>query len=115
MAGQLWRRDVRPGGLQRERIPARIKQPVGGVGGVQIVVEHAMRRGLALLAGFLDLGQVCGIGAQQVVQGVSVRCGLRDEVRPGQLGEQSARRGERHPGETGGGPHGQDRAGMQAQ
>ena len=82
--------------------PARVEQPVGGVGGVGVVVEHA---GSARLGGrrlgSSVVGQVGGVGAEQVVQGVPAGRVLGEQVGAGQLGQQPPDLGRGAAGEAG--------------
>jgi hypothetical protein len=53
-----------------------------GRGRAQVVVEQAGQRRLLLLAAVLIRGQRPGVGSQQVMQAVTARPGVPDQVRP---------------------------------
>src|SRR5262249_46203001 len=61
VGGLLWG-DVGCGRGEGDRVPGRVQQPVGGVRGVQVVVEDAGGGGAALLVGVGAVGQVGGVG-----------------------------------------------------
>jgi hypothetical protein len=46
-----------------DRVPGGVEQLVGGVGGVQVVVEQAVGGGVSFLVGVQLAGQVGGVGA----------------------------------------------------
>jgi hypothetical protein len=87
LVGQLLLDDSGPGLREGDAVAGRVQQPVGGVRGVQVVVEHAMGGGVELRVGVVATGEVGRVGVQQVVQGVPVRRVLSEEVRLGQLGQ----------------------------
>jgi hypothetical protein len=89
----VFRGDPGLGWGEGDRVPVRGQQQGCGVGGVQVVVEDPVDGGVALGVGVVGVGEVGGVGAQQVVEGVPAGGGLGEQVCPGQLGQQ-----EPHPG-----------------
>jgi hypothetical protein len=78
---------------------------------VQRAVDGLMPFGLRVGPG----GQIGGVGAQQVVEGVPAGCVLGDQVRVRQLVDQDPGPGRRERGEAGGCGGGDVRAGVQAE
>jgi len=70
MVGGLFRGDSGLGRCEIERVAGRVQQPFRGVRAVQVVVEHPVGGGVPLLLRIGGVGQVGGVGAQQVVEGV---------------------------------------------
>ncbi|WP_411293161.1 hypothetical protein [Streptomyces sp. CBMA156] len=68
---------------------------------MQVPVEHPAQCGLALGRGFLLLGLVGGVGAQEVVELVAVGCALFDEVGADQGVQELAGATGREAGEGG--------------
>src|SRR5262249_11421087 len=85
MVGEVFGGDPRLGGIEGERVLGRGQQPVGGVGGVQVVVKEAVGGAAALLVGIGGVGQVGGVGTQQVMEGVPAGGVLGEQAGPGQL------------------------------
>jgi hypothetical protein len=73
------------------------------VGGVQVVVEDAPGGSAAFLVGVGGVGELGGVGAEQVVQGVPAGGVLVDQVGGDQPVEQQFRRLLGEGGEGGGG------------
>src|SRR4029453_15524033 len=92
-----------------------VEESVGGVGGVEVVVEEAVGGGVALRVGVVGVGEVGGVGAEQVVQGVAAGGVLGDQVRAGEFGQQPARFARGLAGEAGRGGGGDVGAGVQAE
>jgi hypothetical protein len=69
MAGEVFRGYSRVRCGKGDRIPGRVEQPGGGVGGVQVVVEYPGGGGAALFVGVHPVREVGRVGAQQVVEG----------------------------------------------
>ena len=90
---------LRPGQLQRR--PERA-EPVGGRHrGVQVVVQHPVRRGPALGLRVVSFGLVGRVRTEQVVEREPGRQVLGHHVGPDQLAQRGARGGPRHPGQAG--------------
>ena len=108
---------ARPGRGQRQvgRVAERVQEPVGGVRGVQVVVDDPAGRLPAFLLGVVRAGEVGGVGAQQVVHGVPAAEPLRRQVGADQLGQQRYHLGRRDAREAGGGRRGEIGAGMVAE
>src|SRR5262249_53843860 len=70
VVGGVLRGDVGCGRGEGDRVRGRVQQSVGGVRGVQVVVEDADGGGVALLVGIDAVGERGGVGAQQVVEGI---------------------------------------------
>jgi hypothetical protein len=98
--------DPRCGRGQGDPVPGRGQQQGGGVCGVQVVVEDAVGGGVALLVGVDAVGQVAGVGAQQVVEGVAAGGVLDQQARLGQLGQRWSYRVGWESGEAGRGRRG---------
>jgi hypothetical protein len=115
VVGRLFRSDSGLGRGQGEQDPVRVQQPAGGVGRVQVVVEHPVRGGAALAVRIDAVGKVRRKGAQQVMEGVPAGDRLDEQVRVDQLGQQwpYLRYGQR--GEAGRRRSGDVRTGMQAE
>ena len=75
---------LRPG--EGDRFPRRFQQACGQVSGVQVVVEEPVGGGVSLIQGLFGVGEVDGVGAEQVVQAVSAGCGFVEQVRSRQFG-----------------------------
>ena len=73
-----------------QRVGVGGEEPVGGVGGVQVVVEQPVERRPPVASGVLVVGEFTGVGAQQVVEAVAGGRGLGDEMQRGQFGQQRA-------------------------
>jgi hypothetical protein len=76
--------------VQSDPIPGGIKQPVGRVSGVQVVVEDALRGCRADLS---VLGSAAGlvgrVGTEQIVHCISTRCVFRGQMSADQLAEKT--------------------------
>lgn len=81
----------------------RLQQPGTGVRDVQVVVEQPAHRRAPVGLAVEVVGQLGGIGPQQVVEEVPPRRVLDEQVGPGQLGQQDPRPARRDAGEAGGG------------
>ena len=68
----------------------RVQQRGGGVCRVQVVVENAAYCRLALLFAVVAVGQLGGVGAEQVVQAVPAGGVFEEKVGVGQLGKKLA-------------------------
>ena len=90
---------LRPGQLQRR--PERAEPVRGCHRGVQVVVQHPVRRGLALGLRVVLFGLVGRVRTEQVVEREPGRQVLGHHVGPGQLAQRGARGGPRHPGQAG--------------
>ncbi|WP_157518043.1 hypothetical protein [Herbidospora mongoliensis] len=53
---------------------------VGGLGGVQVVVQQPVGGLIAVLGGIVVGGEGVSVDAEQVVQPVAARCGFVDQV-----------------------------------
>ncbi len=82
---------------------------------LDVVVEQSCQGRTLLVLGVLHVGLLGRIGAQQVMESVTARCMLGQQLRAGEACEQSAGLAHRDCCELGGGMHGCVRAGMQAQ
>ena len=69
----------------------RIDQRGGGVSGTQVVVERPADRRPPGGVAVEGAGLLGGVGAQQVMEGVTAGGVLGDQVRAGQFGQQVAR------------------------
>ena len=115
MVGGIFRDGSGPARCEGDRVPMRVQQPGGGVGGVQVVVEHPVHRRVPLPVVVVGVCLLGGVGAQQVVAGVPARDVFSEQVRPGQLGQEHACLSRCDGGEAGHGGCGEVRAGVQAQ
>jgi hypothetical protein len=98
--------------INGDRLAHGIKQPVGGVGCMQVVVKHAVDRGPAnsfIVGGFGLLG---GIGAQQIMEDETAGNALDQHVRACQLGQCRACQAGGDSGEAGRGVGRDVRAGV---
>ena len=88
--------DAGLGYREDDRVPVRIEQSVGGVGGVEVVVEHPVDGFPALLFGIGHGDLLDREGAQQVVWAVSTSGVLVDQMVPGKAGQERSdvRRGK---------------------
>ena len=59
------------GRSERDRVAGRVWQLLGAMGGVQVVVQDAAGSSMALLVGVDGIGELCGVLAQQVVEGIA--------------------------------------------
>jgi hypothetical protein len=73
-----------------------------GAGSVQVIVEQPRQRRLPLLLSVLSLGELTGVGPQQIVHGVPVRARLLYQVRPDKLIQPAVRVLSGGGGERGG-------------
>jgi hypothetical protein len=102
------------GRVQVERAASTVNQHGGGVGGVQVMVEHAGSGGPAVGRSVGGAGLLGGVGAQQVVEDEPAGGGLGEQVAAGQLAQQAAGGGQVKTGQAGRGRRGDLRPGMQA-
>jgi hypothetical protein len=85
------------------------------VGGVQVVVEDTLGVCVALLVGVGAVGQLGGVGAQQVVQGVPAGVVFGEQTGPHQFGQQGAGLIHGKGGEAGRGGYADAGSGVQAE
>ncbi len=115
MVARYLRRDT---GLRRgesDQVLGRVKQLVGGMRVMQVVVEDPVDRRVPVAVG-VDLAGLPGsVGAQQVVAGVPARTALADQVRPGELSQQGPDVSQGQAREAGRGWGGDVGSGMQAE
>jgi hypothetical protein len=89
------------GRIEPDLRAVRIQDQVGGVGGVQVEVDHAAQRVVPLGVAVVGVGLVGRVGAEQVVEGVPAGGAFADQVRPAQLVERAAGAGEVEGGQPG--------------
>ena len=82
------RRHARPWRREADLAEVRVQREVGGVCGVQAVVEQPVNGGTTLGRRLSVVGEAGSVRAQQVVERVTPVRVLGEEVRPGQLAEQ---------------------------
>jgi len=63
---------------------------MGGVSGVQVVVQDPVDRCVPFIVGVVDVSQFGGVGPQEVVEGEPARRPFLEQVRTAQLGQQLA-------------------------
>ena len=86
-AAEVLGRDAGLGLREGDGLPVPVQQQVPAVGGLEVVVEQPEGRRSPVGVAVLGVGQLAGVGAQQVMDGVAARGVLADQVRTGQLGQ----------------------------
>src|SRR5439155_22869821 len=103
----------RPARYERDRRQDRVQQFVGGVGGVQVVVENPVGGVVARLRGVGGVRELARVRPQQVVQGIAARDVLGEQVGTDEFGQQRAYPLDRYRREAGRGGRGEVRPGVQ--